>query len=139
MSIGYFLDKNHLPTEAEVTAALGSKKAVWDRLVSFMQEQYELQAELTYGGKNYGWNLWYRKAGKSLVSFYPHQEGLTAQVVLGGEQVAKAMELELGENVGRLLRDTPQLHDGKWLFIPVRNEQDAVDVERLVKLKRKKA
>ena len=37
---------------------------------------------------------------------------------LGKTEVEKAMALPLGEKVGRLLRGTPQLHSGQWLFIP---------------------
>ena len=43
-----------------------------------------------------------------------------AQIVLGSAQVEQALPLELGEAVGTLLRETPQFHDGRWLFIPVR-------------------
>jgi len=39
--------------------------------------------EFSFGGKNYGWNIWYRKSGKSLVSLYPQEKSIVAQVVLG--------------------------------------------------------
>ena len=60
-----------------------------------------------------------------------------AQIVLGNVQVEQAMQLELGESVGTLLRETPQFHDGRWLFIPVRTARDAVDVKQLLQVKRR--
>ena len=60
-----------------------------------------------------------------------------AQIVLGNAQVEQALELELGENVGSRLRETPQFHDGRWLFIPVRTERDAADVQQLLQVKRR--
>ena len=137
MAIGLFTNKTQQPTEQEIQDALGGAYPLWERLLGFIQTNYQISTELSFGGKNYGWNLWYRKSGKSLTSLFPQQGAFIAQVVLGREQAEKAMSLELGEKVNRLLRETPQLHDGKWLWIPVTKEQDALDVESLLLLKRR--
>jgi hypothetical protein len=44
---------------------------------------------------------------------------------------------ELRENVGKVLRDTPQFHDGRWLFIPVTTERDVEDIKQLILLKKR--
>jgi hypothetical protein len=137
MAIGYFLDKNHMPTPDELAFVLGSKLSLWNRLTKFLFDSYQMTGDLTFGGKKYGWNLWYRKSGKSLASLYPQQDGLIAQVVLGKDQVARAMQLDLGEVVWKTLRETPQFHDGRWLFIPVINERDADDIIQLLIIKKK--
>jgi hypothetical protein len=137
MPIGYFLDKTQPPTPEELQTAMGSVFPLWQRLLRFIETNYKLPGELSYGGKNYGWNLWYRKSGKSLTSLFPQQNGFVAQVVLGREQASKAATLELGEKVRRLVDETKQLHDGKWLFIPVTDETDLMDVEKLLLLKRR--
>jgi hypothetical protein len=137
MSIGGFLDKSQAPSQEELQAALGPAFPHWERLTQFIAATYEIPPDLSFGGKTYGWNLWYRKGGKSLVSLYPQQNSFIAQVVLGKEQVEKALALPLGEKVGTLLRETPQLHDGKWLWIPVTCEADAADVEQLLLVKRR--
>ena len=137
MSIGVFLDKMHQPSAEEMAAALGAAKPLWDRLLAFIAETYQMPGELSFGGKNYGWNVWYRKSGKSLVTLYPHKDSLIAQVVLGKAEVEQAEALALGEHVGKVLRETPQLHDGRWLFIPVTSETDAHDIEQLLLVKRR--
>jgi hypothetical protein len=137
MPIGFFLDKAHQPTDSELSTALGAAAPLWKRLLAFIQDTYQMTAELTFGGKNYGWNLWYRKSGKSLVTLYPQKDGLVAQVVLGKTEVEKALALTLGEDVDKALRDTPQLHDGRWLFIPVTTETDVDDVEHLLLVKKR--
>ena len=137
MSIGFFVDKSRVPSPEEMQAALGPAFSHWERLTQYIAVTYAIPPDLSFGGKNYGWNLWYRKGGKSLVSLYPQQNGFIAQVVLGKEQVEKALTLSLGEKVGTLVRDTPQLHDGKWLWIPVTCEADAADVEQLLLVKRR--
>jgi len=137
MPIGYFLDKTQPPTPEELQAAMGSVFPLWQRLLRFIETNYKLPGELSYGGKNYGWNLWYRKSGKSLTSLFPQQNGFVAQVVLGRDQAGKAATLELGAKVRQLVDETQPLHDGKWLFIPVTDEADVMDVEKLLLLKRR--
>jgi hypothetical protein len=137
MSVGCFLDKSHAPSPSEIEAALGPAFPHWVRLTQFIATSFAIPPDLSYGGKNYGWNLWYRKGGKPLVSLFPQRDHFIAQVVLGKAQVEKVWGLPLGEKVGALVRETPLLHDGKWLWIPVACETDAADVERLLMVKRR--
>ena len=137
MPIGFFLDKEHQPSPDEMLAAMGASAPLWERLVRFIADTYQMPGEWSYGGKKYGWNLWYRKGGKSLTSLYPQQGHLVAQVVLGREEGERALALSLGDHVGGMLRDAPLLHDGRWLFIPVMSETDAADVEQLLLVKRR--
>jgi hypothetical protein len=137
MSIGCFLDKSHMPSPEDLQAALGPGFSLWERLLLFIESNYQMPGELSFGGKKYGWNLWYRKSGKSLVSLFPQEGGFVAQVVLGKDQVEKALSLTLGVKVGKMVRDTPQIHDGKWLFIPVTAQEDVQDVEQLLLIKKR--
>lgn len=137
MAISCFADKGFPPSDSDLKHALGPAFPLWVKLVTFIAVTYQMEGEMSYGGKNYGWNLWVRKSGKSLVSLYPQTGSLVAQVVLGKDQVEQALRLDFGETVGRMVRETPQLHDGKWLFIPVAAEADARDIEQLLLLKKR--
>jgi len=137
MSISLFSDKNIPPSPDEISLSLGNLQPVWIDLIKFIEENYQMESNLSYGGKNYGWNLWYRKGGKSLASLYPQKDGFVVQVVLGKTQVEAALQLSLGEHVRKILRETPQLHDGRWLFIPVHSQGEADDVKQLFLTKKK--
>ena len=66
-------------------------------MTRFLAEAYpEIPPELSYGGKKYGWNLWYRKSGKSLLSLYPQEGYFVAQIVLGNAQVEQALAVGAG-------------------------------------------
>ena len=137
MPLSFFLEKNQPPSEAELETVLGRALARWQALVHYLREHYDMPGDLTYGGKKYGWCLWFRRSGKSLLTLYPQRDGLVAQVVLGREQVEKALGLQLGAHVAQILDNTPQLHDGRWLFIPVETEQDVKDVKALLGSKKR--
>lgn len=137
MPISYFHGKTHpQPTEDELRAALGAAFPLWQRLTRFIEVDLGDPGAWDPGGQKYGWNRWYRKGGKALANLYPQEGGLVAQVVLGRAQVEQALALELGAVVGRMVRETPLFHDGMWLFIPVRTEEETADVEKLLRLKR---
>ena len=137
MAVGYFLDKTVEPSQDEIDATLGASASLWHALLDFIETSFAIPGIFSCAGPKYGWNLWYKKGGKALVTLFPQKDYFVAQVVLGKEQVEKALALDLGEKVGRLLRETPQFHDGRWLFIAVSDEVDLKDVEMLLLLKRK--
>jgi hypothetical protein len=137
MAVGCFLDKTRPPSPGDVKDALGECFPLWEGMLQFIEDTYQLRVEFSYGGKNYGWNLWYRPGGKALVSLYPQENSFVAQVVLGKDQLEKALGLSLGEKVGKMVQETPLLHDGKWLFISVDSQTDLQDVQRLLLVKKR--
>jgi hypothetical protein len=137
MAISAFGDKTTLPGETELQTMLGPHLDWWQRITTFMLASYQLPGLLQYGGKNYGWHLYYKRGSKPLLSLYPQEEGLVAQVVLGKTEIEKASVLSLGETVAKALRETPGLHDGKWLFLKPQTGQDVEDILQLILTKSK--
>ena len=136
MTVGCFTNRSHQPSPEEIRLALGSLYPLWERLTRFISTNYQIAGEPSYWGPaKSGWNLRYRKKGKALAALYPQKDRIMAQVVLGKAQAERAQSLKLGEKVGKMLREAPQLHDGRWLSIPVLNEADAEDIEQLLLLK----
>ena len=139
MAIGCFVDKSTPPSTETIQETLGAAAPLWNDLLDFVATQYKMPGDFSFGGKNYGWNMWYRKSGKSLASLYPQQGYFVAQVVLGRLQLEQALTLNLGEKVSRMLCETPMLHDGVWLFIPVDSEVDVNDIKQLLLVKKRSA
>ena len=136
MTIGYFASHSHQPSLEEIRLALGSRYLLWERLTRFIDTNYQIAGEWsTWGPAEHGWGLRYRRKGRALVALYPQKERIIAQVVLGKAQAERALSLKLGEKVSKMLREAPQLHDGRWLSIPVLTEADAEDVEQLLLVK----
>jgi len=124
------------PSAEEVRAFLGARFPLWQRLTEFIETQYQVSGKWSsWGPAESGWGLRYRVKGKALVALYPHRDKILAQVVLGKAQAGRALKLQLGERSAKLLREAPQLRDGRWLSIPVLDERDAEDVEELLLVK----
>jgi hypothetical protein len=134
--MGYFSKRTHQPSPEQIRLALGSTHPLWERLTRFIETNYQITGEWsTWGPARYGWGLRYRRRGKALVALYPQKDMFIAQVVLGKTQAERVLSLKLGEKVNKILKETPQLRDGRWLSVPILSEADAEDVERLLLVK----
>jgi hypothetical protein len=135
MAIGVFTDKLHQPTMAEIVAAIGSKQPLWENLTAFIADSYRLKSDFAFYGKNYGWALRFRKAGKALLSLYPGQESFTAQIIVGQAQAEKALGSGLSKKASKIIEEAHPYPEGRWLFLKVESEQDLNDVKQLLIVK----
>ena len=119
----------------EISHSIGPKKELWDSLERFVAENYRTKRDFAFYGKNYGWALRFRKAGKALLSMYPGEGGFTVQIVLGETPAKKASNLKLGKNARNVLESARQFPEGRWLFIKVNSKQDLRDIQQLLLLK----
>ncbi len=133
------LNGTHEPLEEEIVQFIGEPaQEAWVKLKRFLQESYGIVPEMNFS-KKYGWHIRYRKSGKTLVTLFPEKGAFTALVVLGREESEKAlsMQSELSPKMHKLIENTTQLHDGRWLWIRVLDDNDGGDIEKLLLIKRK--
>lgn len=137
MAATAFMDRDHRPTEQETLAALGPSAPLWERLTRHLDAAYGIEPTFAPPTRNYGWEVKYRRGGKTLVTLTPDEGRFTALVVLGEKETESARSLDLGDHVRRVFDEARQLRDGRWLFVPVESEEDADDVEALLAVKRR--
>jgi hypothetical protein len=133
------MDGTHAPTEEEITAFIAEPaKAAWAKLTRFLNENYDIAPEKIYDKKQ-GWDVRYRKSGKTLIMLTPEKTAVRVLLVLGREESQKALSMqnELSAKMYKQIEDTKQLHDGRWLWIRLDTAKDVEDIERLLPVKRK--
>jgi len=134
------MDGTHTPGEGEIFDFIEEPGAVeaWKELKKFLQDNYDIIPEMLFD-KKHGWDLRYRKSGKTLVTLTPEKGGVRILLVLGREESAKAlsMQKDLSPKMYKLIEDTKQLHDGRWLWIRMFEAKDAEDLKKLLPLKRR--
>jgi hypothetical protein len=113
-------------------------KGAWVKLRRFLKENYDIMPEMIFD-KKHGWDVRYRKSGKTLTTLTPEKGAVRILMVLGREESEKAllMRKELSPQVHKLIENTKQLHDGRWLWIRLFQTKDAEDIEKLLLIKRK--
>jgi hypothetical protein len=133
------MDGTRAPTEQEIIDFIGEPaEGAWVKLRRFLKESYDIVPEMTFGGKN-GWDVRYRKSGRTLITLTPEKGAVRILVVLGREESEEALSMwnELSPKMHKLIENTKQLHDGRWLWIRLFQTKDAEDIERLLPIKRK--
>jgi hypothetical protein len=133
------MDGTHAPVEKEITDFIGEPaKGAWVRLRRFLKENYDIVPEMIFDRKN-GWDVRYRKGGKTLVTLTPEKGAVRILIVLGREESEKALSLqtELSPTMRGFIENTKQLHDGRWLWIRLYQTTDAEDIEKLLLIKRR--
>ena len=133
-------DKAREPTEEEIVSFIGEQtKEAWLEIRQFLEDRYDLVPETIFYGAKYGWTIRYRKGGKTLCSLFPEKGGFTVLIVLGKKESEKALSIrdELSSKIYKLLGNTEQLHDGRWLWIRLLTTSDTDDVKKLLQIKRK--
>jgi hypothetical protein len=135
LSYGEFTDRNRKPEESEVRDILAIARPAWQEIVDYIENMSGAKGEFKYYGKNYGWALRFNRSGKSLAAIYPLNNAFTVQIILNPAQAEKALEQDLSPEIRQTIRETREIHEGKWIFIKVASGKHIDDVKRLLTIR----
>src|ERR1051326_6871687 len=85
-----FIGRATKPRDADVAAALGNAKKLWDRVVAELAEEYALKPEWNSFSVKYGWSLRMKKKDRNIVYLGAYEGGFAAQTILGEKALAAA-------------------------------------------------
>ena len=137
MALSAFADRERRPSLDDMQRVVGEKAALWRTVSDFMRDTYACPGEAKFYGKSYGWMLWFRVGGKSLLALYPQEHAVTAQLTLAPRLVDEALALPLGTAFRRAIEDAHRYPEGRWHFVPLLDDEEVTDVKRLVLLKKR--
>ena len=129
------------PSFEEIRDFIGEAKPIWDELVSYIEETYKVKPQLDYSkcSAQPGWNVKYKKRGKSLCTLYPMPNYFIALVVVG---VKEENEVELAIKadlftpyVNELYSKTAFSAMGRWLMIEVKNKEVVNDIKTIIEIR----
>lgn len=135
MNASAFLDRSTPPDETSLLAVLGDAARRWERLTTLLVERAGARSAPRWDGARDGWCMPFRRAGRPLVTLTPRSGGFDAMVVLGQAEADAARGLRLGESTRRAFLDSPQLRDGRWLFLSIGSDENLNDLVRLLCVK----
>lgn len=128
------------PTFAEIDKFIGNP--LFGELCKFIEETYKIKTSVEYsqcsGAR--GWNVKYKKSGKSLCVIYPNNGFFTCLVVIGSKE---QMETELilptlDIHIQDLYNKTGFVCGGRWLMIELKTQKILEDTKLLIDLRTKK-
>ena len=120
---------------------------LWSDLADHLRKTYNTQPKLSYSGCNMdggswkGWNVKYKKSGKSLCTLYPKQGYFLSLITIAEKDAAEAdLLIPICCDYVKTLYDRTEFRKnyGKMLGIEVTSEEILRDVKELIALRVKK-
>lgn len=111
----------------------------WNVLTAHIDSLYDVDRLWDKGFRDWRVEYKYRRGGKTLCTLYAKQGEARLLVTLGKAEREKfdAARAAFTPAMQRLCDETPILHDGQWLWIPLDENLALEDVARLLKIKRR--
>lgn len=130
-------DMANQPSFEEIDAFIASE--LWQELNSALQGSYSVKPALSYSKctAQPGWNVKYKKSGKSLCTLYPMDGFFIALVTIGNKETHELEQTlsSYSEYTQALYRRTPFSCGGRWLMISVTERAILDDVVNLVSIR----
>lgn len=127
------------PTWEQATEYIGSP--LWAEFNERIQSAYQIKPCMEYSrcSMQAGWNIKYKKGGKSLCTLYPMQGYFIALVVVGSHELTEAEFLmpQCSDYVQTVFKNTKTGNGQKWLMLDVRDRGIMDDVFRLINLRKR--
>lgn len=134
------LDASHTPSFDDISDYINEPaRILWQDINSFIQIQYKASPTITYSkcSAKPGWNVKYRKAGKSLCTLYPEEKGFVALVVVTLDLIPliEAISDEFEPALLEIIKSAKPFNGTLWLMIPVAKMEMLDNVKQLICLK----
>ncbi len=132
---------DHRPSIEDMSAFIGDSKPYWDDLILYMDKSYHPKRQIDFSKDTYqpGWNVKFKKSGRTLCTFYPMAGYFIVLVVIGPreeEEVRLAMEAGLCTSTVQGLYDqTKYSRLGRWLMIEVKDDSVLKDICHLIDIR----
>jgi Protein of unknown function (DUF3788) len=138
MGTNAFIGKTTRPTEAEVAATLGPAKAVWDRIITELAEEYgvNIQEWNSYSPKA-GWALRLKLKKRNIVYLGPGKGCFNLTMILGDRALEAANNGGLPEDMLKLLKEAKRYPEGNCIRLEVKNSAKIGSIKKLVAAKLK--
>lgn len=128
---------NKAPSLGEISAFV--KNELFDKVRDKIETELKVTPRLEYSScsAQKGWNIKYKKGGRSLCTLYP-MDGFFISLVVMGRREEEHMPLilpALSAQTQALYERTPFSLGGRWLMLTVHDEERFHDLLSLVKVR----
>jgi hypothetical protein len=131
-----FVGNSKKPTDAELSAALGPSKKLWDQLVSELAGEIgaDVQDWSSYSPKA-GWSLRVKHKNRTIVWLAPCAACFRVAFTLGDKAMKLARQSRLPERILKVLAEAKRYPEGMAVRLVVRKANDLPAIRELAAVK----
>lgn len=128
-------DMNYVPNLEDLSGFI--RNPLFDELCTKLETVYKAKYTIDFSkcSWEYGWNMKFKKSGKTLCTVYPRENYFTALVVVGTKEKEAVEQIlpELSSEIQNVYHQTKEGNGQRWLMIDLEDEGEIYeDVLRLI-------
>ncbi|MDE6974863.1 MAG: DUF3788 domain-containing protein [Lachnospiraceae bacterium] len=133
-------DKNICPALEDISEYV--RNPVFMQFCMEIKNTYQCNEKIEYSSCSWerGWNIKFKKAGKTLCTIYPREGDFTVMVVVGTKEKARVEAIlpECSADLQSIYDQTKEGNGQRWLMIDVEDKESLYDdLLRLIQVRRK--
>ncbi len=133
-------DKNICPALEDISEYV--RNPVFMQFCMEIKNTYQCNEKIEYSSCSWerGWNIKFKKAGKTLCTIYPREGYFTVMVVVGTKEKARVEAIlpECSADLQSIYDQTKEGNGQRWLMIDVEDKESLYDdLLRLIQVRRK--
>jgi len=131
-----FIGKTKQPTDAELAAALGAAKALWDKLLAALADEYNLTVrEWNSYSPKAGWSLRPKSKDRNILYVVPCQGSFYVSFALGDKAVAAARQSDLPQSAVKIINTAKRYTEGTAVRFEIKAVKDIAAAVHLAGIK----
>ena len=131
-----FIDKPKKPTAAELTAALGPSKTLWDQLLAGLADEHNLTVqEWNSYSRKAGWSMRLKLKDRNILYLTPCQGCFFVSFALGDKAVQAARQSGLPQSVIKIIDEAKRYVEGTGVRIEMKKPKDIEIAKKLAAIK----
>lgn len=131
-----FINKTKPPTDAELAAALGAAKVIWDDLLTNVAQGCGATVrEWKCYSPKWGWSLRAKRKARTIVWLEPSKDYFTVLFILGEAAMTAARQAKLPQRVLQVINEAPKYPEGSGVRLQVKFMRDLAAVKKLAMIK----
>ena len=124
------------PTDAELAAALGPAKAIWDQLLADLTRECEVNVQEwnSYSPKA-GWSLRVKRKSRTIVWIAPCLGCFRVAFIFGDKAMQVARQSKWPKQVNKVMDEAPKYPEGTGIRLKVKSSRDIGTLKKLAAIK----
>ncbi len=132
-------DKSYCPTLDEISSYV--RNPVFMQFCTEIMNHYKCSEKIEFSACSLepGWNVKFKKSGKTLCTIYPKEDYFTVMVVVGRKEKERVEELlpNCTPQIREVYDRTQEGNGQRWLMIDLEDQDEVYDgVFRLIQIRR---
>lgn len=131
-------NENHIPTSEDISNYI--RNELFTDFCRDLETDYKAKPKIEFSkcSWEHGWNLKYKKSGKTLCTIYPRENYFTVMVVIGRreKESVEAVLTECSEEVRNIYRNTKEGNGQRWIMVDIEdNDHVCRDILKLINIR----